>query len=75
MGLCGGVCCADQSRRSSAGGPHMFTGSIPPVEAQLGRRSGAGSNRIRSHLTPAFSPVFSSYLAVAQNNNNKQQTT
>lgn len=56
-GAGGGVCCFSQSRLVFAAEPHMFTGSIPPVEPQLGRsrpRTGSRSSRSRSHPTSVF---------------------
>lgn len=57
VGACGGVCSADQLETAVAAGPHMFTGSIPPVESPLGlrwRRTGCGSSWNRSRLTVKF---------------------
>lgn len=47
-GAGGGVCCSSQSRLVLAAEPHMFTGSIPPVEPQRGcspPRTGVRSSR------------------------------
>lgn len=57
-GAGGGVCCGGQSRLAFAAEPHMFTGSIQPVEPQLGGsrpRTGArSSSRSWSHRTAVF---------------------
>lgn len=51
------MCCFSQSRLVFAAEPHMFTGSIPPVEPQLGcsrPRTGSRSSRSWSHPTSVF---------------------
>lgn len=49
----GGVCWGGQSRRVFAAEPHMFTGSIPPVEPQLGgSRPWTGSRISRIWIQP-----------------------
>lgn len=69
VGACGGVCCTDQLQPAFAVGPHMFTGSIPPVKALLGERhprTGASSGGSWSHLTAVFSTVFNIRRGIAE---------
>lgn len=64
MGACGGVCSGDQSEAAVGAGPHMFTGSIPPVKALIGRsrtRTGARDDRNRSRLTVVDSTLFDAF--------------
>lgn len=63
-GACGGVCCGAQSRRVFAAEPHMFTGSIPPVEPRLGRsrpRTGSLNSGSGSHRTAVFMCFFKAF--------------
>lgn len=67
VGACGGVCCTDQLQPALAGGPHMFTGSIPPVEALHGgsnSRTGFHCNWSWSHKTVVFSTGFLIYIGI-----------